>query len=421
MRDKLFVLVIALVFLGFALVFCTFPRSTWSDVERRELMTFPKFSFRNLADGKFTSEVSTWFSDSEPYRDKFMAMNMWLKSAEAIQLGTAEESVVVTPAQTGRAKADVVDNGTWETFSEYLVVGSAPTARALATFHGRPEDAKPFADVINLYYEVLGPEVTIYCMAIPTAVEFYCPASVREMNEPQLPVIQAIYAQLNDSIRTVDVYSALQAHVDEKIYHRTDHHWTPLAGYYAACAFADVAGVKSPMLEDYQQHIRLGFMGSMYGKVQSQALKESPEDFIYYTPRREYSAHYTSYKIDDEYELASDEETYHEGPFFVEQHLARRGAAYSVFMGGNNSIVRVECNGPTQRRLLIVKDSYGNTLPSFLFGSFAEVHVIDYRFFPHCLLDYVRDNQITDLLFANNVPILCITVPSAYQKMLVKK
>lgn len=418
MRDKLFVFVISLFLLGGAVVFCTFPRSTWSELERRELLVFPDFSLEKLFRGEFTEEVSTWFSDSEPYRDKFMNMSMWLKDKMAIRFGSEDDQILVHTSQTISTKNDQVDNTTWESQSRYILVGSAPYARALATFDGTIEDSEKYIEVINQYQERFGQEVTLYSMVVPTSIEFYCPEAAIELTHLQRPVIDHIYSGLHQDVRPIDVYSVLASHLDEQIYFRTDHHWTPLAGYYAAREFAKIAGVKVPEIEDFQQHVRHDFLGSLNGKVQSMTLKESPEDFVYYTPPHDYTAHYTVYKADDNYELASNEETYIDGPFFVEQYLSRRGSAYSVFMGGNNNIAQIDCKNPSQRRLLIMKDSYGNSVPSYLFGSFGEVHIVDYRFFPHSIAQYIHDHKITDLLFINNAGLACYTVPPAYLKIL---
>ena len=43
---KVFSIAIILVFLAFAIVFNTFPRSEYSELEKRELATFPHFSFK---------------------------------------------------------------------------------------------------------------------------------------------------------------------------------------------------------------------------------------------------------------------------------------------------------------------------------------------------------------------------------------
>ena len=75
-------------------------------------------------------------------------------------------------------------------------------------------------------------------------------------------------------------------------------------------------------------------------------------------------------------------------------------------MGGDTRTVKVTSTGGTPgRKLLIVKDSFGNAMASNLFGSFEEVHVVDFRFFPHNLADYARRNGITDMVFVNCVSI----------------
>jgi len=52
---------------------------------------------------------------------------------------------------------------------------------------------------------------------------------------------------------------------------------------------------------------------------------------------------------------------------------------------------------------MILKDSYCNALPGYLFGSFEEIHVVDCRYFTKNIIRYVDDNAITDILFANNL------------------
>jgi hypothetical protein len=59
------------------------------------------------------------------------------------------------------------------------------------------------------------------------------------------------------------------------------------------------------------------------------------------------------------------------------------------------------------RRLIIIKDSFGNALPGYLFYSFEEIHVLDYRYFNRNLKDYVSEHGITDILLANNISFAC--------------
>ena len=93
-QHIIYIAIVATVFAVFAVVFDTFPRSVVSELEKRELKQFPEFSWDRLADGSFTRDVSSWFSDSEPYRDQFMELSMYIKHLTASPaVGDDEETV----------------------------------------------------------------------------------------------------------------------------------------------------------------------------------------------------------------------------------------------------------------------------------------------------------------------------------------
>ncbi|MBR6338902.1 MAG: hypothetical protein IKR63_02075 [Alloprevotella sp.] len=66
----LYIAVLLLAFVGIAAVFNFMPRPTVSEVENRNLKTLPAFSLDALTrdSAKYTSEVSSWYSDTEPFR-----------------------------------------------------------------------------------------------------------------------------------------------------------------------------------------------------------------------------------------------------------------------------------------------------------------------------------------------------------------
>ena len=92
MDKKIYVTLIVAVFVAFTVVFDTLPRSTYSELEKRELKKFPPLTADSLRSGRFTAAVSSWFSDSEPYRDVFMALSMKVKGLMALTL-PGEETV----------------------------------------------------------------------------------------------------------------------------------------------------------------------------------------------------------------------------------------------------------------------------------------------------------------------------------------
>lgn len=85
------------------------------------------------------------------------------------------------------------------------------------------------------------------------------------------------------------------------------------------------------------------------------------------------------------------------------------GGAYCTMMGSDQRITKVVTPAKTNRKIAIIKDSFGNAIPGYLFSSFREVHVLDYRYFPRNLRQYIKDNGITDLA-------ICVNIFSAYSQ-----
>ena len=70
---------------------------------------------------------------------------------------------------------------------------------------------------------------------------------------------------------------------------------------------------------------------------------------------------------------------------------------YAVFLNSNQAQTVIEGSGKSGK-LLLIKDSYGNTFSQFPVEDYAEVHVIDLRFFNGDVVEYAKENSITDTL-----------------------
>lgn len=424
--SKAYITLFGLLFAAFAVVFNTLPRSTYSELEKRELAKFPALTVEGLADGSLTSGVSAWFSDSEPFRDDFMALSMLIK--DAIRLETGEENITfhasidsdssepqddhsaepspAMPDSLGTVTEDPdyhvgADENAKIANAGIIIVGSGERVRALMAYGGSGKGCTGYAQAANKYKETF-PDVNIYCMVIPTAVEYYCPEKVRNRTRPQRPTIDNVNSHLRPDVKAVDIYATLGAHAEEDIFLRTDHHWAPLGAYYAAEKFAEVAGVPFRPLSSYDRKVVHGYVGSMYGYSKDIAIKKAPEDFVYYVPRDvTYTTTYTNYTIDENYRVIGMGRPYKSAFFF--RFKDGSGGAYCTFMGGDTKITCVRTSTKNGRRLIILKDSFGNAIPGYLFYSFEEIHVIDSRYFTKNMVDYVQENGITDILFANNI------------------
>lgn len=416
MLNRIYIGLMVLVMVAMCAVFNLLPRSKVSELEKRDLTEFPAYSPQRLANGSFTSDVSAWYSDTEPYRDQLMMVSMYVKDIIRLNVGEAnvtfhaskEPEVDAVAEQTGEVSLPedyenhlTADENAKIANAGIIIVGSGENVRALMAYGGGAQGGLSFARAVNLYKERF-PAARVYCMVIPIATDYYIPDKVKKRSQPQHPTIENIYAHLTGGVKPVDIYNVMGQHADEDIYLRTDHHWAPLGAYYAAKEFARVAGVAFRDLASYDRHVIRGYVGSMYGYSNDIAVKNAPEDFVYYTPRGiDYTTSYITYKLDKDFRIVSESGPT-AGQYF---HKFKDGSsnAYCTFMGGDSKITVVRTAVKNHRRLMIIKDSFGNALPGYMFYSFEEIHVIDFRYFAKNMVDYVNANHITDILFACNI------------------
>lgn len=449
--DIIYVFITMTLFAVVGAFMFIFPRSTESELEKRELAKFPKFSLEAFVSGEFTQSLNTYFSDTVPFRDDLMVISSMIKNmtgfrlnniklhnvtvAEKTQTTTAntlldetsavkEESPVQTAggnSQNVQTSVPEADNMQQEQFSAITTAENDASVdmddtvnitnngiavvgtRALMLYGGSYTVGENYAKVVSEYKKQLGSGVNVYCMVIPTSVEFYCPESVKEFTSEQLGNINNIYANLQNGVKAVDAYTPLSLHKDEPIYFRTDHHWSSLGAYYAARQFAETAGVAFSDLSEYDEKVVKGYVGTMYSYTEDIVIKSNPEDFVYYVPKNvEYTTTYHNYILGENNVITGMQEPY-DANFFVDFSNSKdKSMLYCTFMGGDAKITHIKTSAHNGRKLAIFKDSYGNALPQFLFGSFEEIFVMDMRFFTYNAIDYFKENGITDLLFANN-------------------
>lgn len=60
-------------------------------------------------------------------------------------------------------------------------------------------------------------------------------------------------------------------------------------------------------------------------------------------------------------------------------------------------------DGPSEKKLLVVKDSYANSLIPFLTQHYGEIDVVDLRYFTDSLLDWIREREFQDMLVLYNI------------------
>ena len=78
---------------------------------------------------------------------------------------------------------------------------------------------------------------------------------------------------------------------------------------------------------------------------------------------------------------------------------------YRVFLDGNHGWTKIE--NPAQhsdKKLLIIKDSYAHSFAPFAALHFDETHMIDLRYFNGKINQFIEEQGITDILVLYQIP-----------------
>lgn len=302
---------------------------------------------------------------------------------------SAPESTVTSPEETSYTPPNNDQQG--EVSGSILVL---PGGRGIMLYGIGYEPGRNYAATVNKYKEQLGANVNVYSMVVPTPASFYLPEKYFDegISDRELPHIDDINEHLNGII-PIDAFAALKGHVDEDIFYRTDHHWTQLGAYYAAKAFAETAQVEFDELSAYDKHEKSGYIGTLYGSSnENPEIGNNPETFFWYIPKREVTTTYYDPDMTNE----------QQGSYFYDPDNFGSTVEWNLtYMAGDGRITHVNTGLNTNRKLMILKDSYADSLAPNLFGSFDDIWIVDMRYCETSAVQLAKDKGITDLLFCS--------------------
>ncbi|MBP1925122.1 hypothetical protein J2Z76_000979 [Sedimentibacter acidaminivorans] len=266
-------------------------------------------------------------------------------------------------------------------------------------------NANIYVESVNNYVENLTDDVKIYSLIAPTSSEFNMPGDYRDLSGSQKDGIDYAYSNMDNKIITVDAYSNIEANKEEYLYFKTDHHWTALGAYRAYEAFMKIKCEVSVPLENYNKiDSKNKYLGSIYNMTQNERLENNLDDIWYYKPLQ--SVEYSSINRDgttwDSSQIIF--------PFYFEK--ARK---YSVFMGGDTALSHIKIDSGMEKKILIIKDSYGNAFIPFLLPHYSDIFVADPRYFTNNIYDVIQENKIDEVLIINYATVLQLPV---YSQML---
>lgn len=352
----LLAITVSMIIITLTLLFVFLDKKEFSDTENRYLEKLPQFSFESLKSGEYIRKLETYLTDHFPFRNEFM----FLKTSALKGIGQNKIS------------------GLYLGEDGYL----------LEEYTVTPESTNIPIDVLNRFNDNLPDNTNMSLMLVPTSVEIYSEKLPKySTNTSQKDVIEYVYNNINfDGINVYDYLEKESTTID--LYYKTDHHWTTFGAYLGYVAYMNYLGIEDLERPTFEK-ITDEFYGTFYSKLIDNSLERE-----------------SMYKLkDDETEyIMKDVATNTVMDTIYEEKWLNEKDKYSYFLGQNKALLEIQNNSmDNNKKILIVKDSYGNSMIPFIAQEYEHVYVIDPRLYRLDVSDYVKENEIEEVLLVYNV------------------
>ena len=346
----------AIALLAVPLLFLLLPYRTFSEAERRYLAEPPKLSEEKLSDWSYDDKVETFLADHLPGRNLLVSVNAYLT------------------LYTGRqVSADVFCDA-----EGYLV--EAPVRDVPEELEKRLRRIAAFGETANR---------TPYLIAVPSTGFIRRDALPKPL--AALYRDDAIQKEIEafDGVTVVPILERFQAE-GQAWFYRTDHHWNADGAFAAYEAFMHAAGHEPLQKDAFTRREIPGYSGSTQSRS---ALWLHPTEPLTVDEPKDLSITVTF----------SDKDGTFSSLFFAE-HLNEYDW-YPYFLDGNHPVTVIE-NGNADTdapNLLLVKDSFCNTLAPYLVPSYKTVVMVDPRYYKRGAAALCEQYAIDEVLFCYSI------------------
>ena len=309
---------------------------TYSPVEKRELQTRPEISITKVLDGRFQKKYESYLRDQFPGRDH------WVSFQTDMELFMGKNEI--HNVYIGKNHY-LLEHYTEKEFDPQQI---SKNLQALEKFVGK---AKQNADV--------------HVMMVPTkswVLREKLPAFAPHYKEQKF--YDALQQKLEKEEVLISVEPVLDAHKEEEIYYRTDHHWTTLGAWYAYEQYTKAVGGDLQRAQGKKKFrcISKDFYGTTYAKINYARQADKIE---IYEPAD---------KLRVVYNMGEKKtKTLYDVSFL------KTADQYSVFTGGNQAVLEITGGIKNGKTLLLIKDSFANSILPFLAEDYEKLVVVDLR------------------------------------------
>jgi hypothetical protein len=363
------------------------PKKT-SELEKRELKTFPDITLKTVESGAFQKAFREAMDDQFICRDSCVSFKTDIETLagrkEINEIYIGKNGLLIekhTDADYDRKQVD--------------------------------RNIKLLSKFVNMASKGIGPD-KVHIMLVPDKQMVYTdqipvyaePYTIHEyMKEKLYKKVKS-----SDSI-VIDLSETMQESKDNYIYYRTDHHWTSSGAYLAYLAFKDRKAAETGTndegnADETESKDDNGMEAPEFRKVTDDFLGTDYNRIHYYKKKDVIEraeipeADNASAVINDSGDMTLMDSIY-------DDSALNTADKYNYFLSGNFSAITIKtaCRDTEKKdkTLVLIKDSYSNSLVPFLCQDYGTIVMIDLRYANSSVFDYLNElESMDDLLIVYN-------------------
>lgn len=371
------------------------PKQTFSENENRTLASWPVYSFDTLKDGSYMSGIQTYLSDHFPLRDPFMTLKtkyeMLTGREEINDIYLAKDGYYIEAYKTPKQQKKIITQ--FQKLQDAITTDAKENVRvmlvptAISTYNAKLPSCAPDRGVLRQVDTMNEIYAALPNMQNVDAWRALQTAAVQEETDRTLASGEADGAQPVAEAEDTgcDTFAA------DGLYYHTDHHWTTHGAYVGYQAYCDAAGL-SPIPEaDFQKTcVTTDFHGTIFSKLHDSTV---PGDAI---TLYEYPANQLTVSYPDTGEVTDT--------LYNRDYLAQKDK-YSVFLSNLHPLVEItNATADSDRQLVLIKDSYANSMVPFLVNHYQKIYVFDTRYYRFGPSSFINEHpEVTDVLLLYNM------------------
>lgn len=357
------ILLFLTVLFGIPVCFFLQADTEFSENENRCLSGKPTVSAENIRSGKFMRDTEQYINDQFPQKDFWISCKSdWMRLLGSKEIGgvyLAEDGYLFEKWCTAE-------------FDENRL----------------RENTKAVTDFAQQH-----PEQNISIMLVPTAGMILHDKLPKGAPMFRQSIALDIANQTLRDVSVLDVSAVFAAHSTERLYYKTDHHWTSYGAFLAYCAWCEMHGrTVNPNAYEIET-VTEEFQGTLQAKVFGTHCAFDTIELYQNKEQMPYRVEYNFGK------------TQNDTVYALEQ-LSQKDK-YRVFLGGNHPEITIQTAAKNKKHLLVVKDSFANAFIPFLLNDYETVHIIDPRYYHGDIEAYIRTQNINECLFLYNIKNFC--------------